>query len=676
MKHIEINCTADPRDVLSVKTNARDDLISCIFEKLKSIIPDSAPVLLSRSFNTLDAVFKIETDISTEQIEAELKALSLKYSIKDIHVSFTNVSESRVSEISNVRPQSEGSFAEAKAPAVEAAESKPEPEQNDSSYEDIQALIGMNELKAWADEIEALAKNCPSAEMLSDIIFSMSYIVSIDSGSGCTTLLKRMGALILKHTSKDTLCVKERVLTLENDQDRTIEHVLAEIDEIKNNNKLYIFALHIDRIQGYLKTEKWTEFLETCWHKNKNAIFVFIAPVLEDLVLSELHENINDVLSNKVIRIEPLSNDDYICHFEKYFSKYGIKADPDVYSLLFEKISEEKNDGRFHGINTIYKVCDEILYCKFKSNADDSRNDIITKDDVLNVLPLMSDDSLSISGYEALENLVSLEKVKAKVKEIVSSVKFSKKMDKTAATTMHMMFSGAPGTGKTEVARIIGKIFREERILSRGDFFEVTRKDLVGTYVGSTAPKTALACRNAYGSILFIDEAYMLNGGSINDYGNEAISTLIAEMENNRDKLIVIFAGYENELESLFDMNPGLRDRIPYRIQFDNYSKDELRQIFYKKIPARFSYTEDFEKCADAYFNDLPDEFLNDENFSNARFVRNIAERVISKAALRFQSQTDESADPILIESDFNLAVSDTEFNILNTKKKTRRIGF
>ena len=179
----------------------------------------------------------------------------------------------------------------------------------------------------------------------------------------------------------------------------------------------------------------------------------------------------------------------------------------------------------------------------------------------------------------------------------------------------------------------------------------------------------------AYGSVLFIDEAYALAGGSDKDYGTEAISTLIAEMENNRSRLGVIFAGYEKELEKLFALNPGLRDRIPYHLNFPNYSREELKDIFFSMIPKAFSYGEDFKARAEEYFRDLSDDIINNEHFSNARFVRNIVERVLSKATLRLSGLEGEEAKCLAV-SDFDLAISDAEFKDLSKKKYHTTIGF
>lgn len=683
MKHIEITCIADPRDVLSVKTEAKVDLIESVYKRISEKVGEGKAFIINKAFNSLNAVLVTDKNISFEEIENIIISVSKEYSTKDFRVSIEEASETRIREIKEKLPEMPADITKSavKEPVDKPTESRiQEEKKNDgdeeeiSPYDNILSLVGMDELKIWADEVENFAKICPSENVLQKILMSMSYLVSIDQGSGCTTLLNCMGKLLLKYLPKEKLVLREYSLIADG-ENKNLNNVQGEIREIKDNEKLYIFALHMDKIQSILNTDRWTEFLETCWDRNNSAIFIFIVPVLENIVLSSIHDNINDLLSNKVIRIQPMTNDDYICFFEKFFSQYNVKVDSSAHGLFLDKIAEEKNDGKFHGINTVNKVCEEILYYKFRNTSNIDAGLCIVKEDIAAVLAKGIDET-DESGYERLENLVSLDNVKKKVKEIVASVKMNKKINSGASQSMHMMFGGAPGTGKTEVARIIGKIFREENLLSKGGFYEVTRKDLVGQYVGHTAPKTAAVCRDAYGSVLFIDEAYMLDGGSDNDYGKEAISTLIAEMENNRDKLIVIFAGYTKELERLFQLNPGLRDRIPYRIQFENYSKEELIKIFYTKIPKRFTYTEEFKKSVEKYFMELPNEVFEDENFSNARFVRNVMERTLSKAALRMQSNSDNENILELVESDFELAVSDTEFRNLNEKKRSGQIGF
>ena len=279
------------------------------------------------------------------------------------------------------------------------------------------------------------------------------------------------------------------------------------------------------------------------------------------------------------------------------------------------------------------------------------------------------------NGYDQLAELIGMEEVAKRVREIVSQVKLSLSDPKLDRPCIHMRFLGAPGTGKTTVARIIGQIFREEGILRKGAFIEYSARSLCAEYVGQTAVKTASICRDSYGSVLFLDEAYSLYDNDIatNDYGKEALTTLISEMENHRDDMLVIMAGYTEDMETLMKGNAGLRSRMPYEIMFKNYSRSELFEIFMLMVRKHFSYTEEFEAEAKSYFMALSDGYLNSKEFANARFVRNLYERTWSKGALR--ASLSGLARVELIKDDFIAASSEKEFS---EKRETERakIGF
>ena len=178
-----------------------------------------------------------------------------------------------------------------------------------------------------------------------------------------------------------------------------------------------------------------------------------------------------------------------------------------------------------------------------------------------------------------MESLVGIDEIKNEIEKIVNYVKICKER-KSKMPSLHMCFTGNPGTGKTTVARIIGHKFKEEQILSRGEFVEIHGRDLVGQYVGWTAKEVQRQVRRAKGGILFIDEAYSLNSDRRGCFEDEAIATLIKEMEDNRDDLCVILAGYKNEMQELINRNPGFESRIQFYIDFPNYNSDELYEIF------------------------------------------------------------------------------------------------
>jgi SpoVK/Ycf46/Vps4 family AAA+-type ATPase len=167
---------------------------------------------------------------------------------------------------------------------------------------------------------------------------------------------------------------------------------------------------------------------------------------------------------------------------------------------------------------------------------------------------------VEISAAERLSRMIGVDKIRERLYEIIGQIEFARQNQGVNAPAMHMRFVGNPGTGKTTIARIVGQLLKERKILSRGYFFEHNGGDFLGMYVGHTAPKTLALCRDAYGSVLFIDEAYTLADANYSDggYAKEAVDTLIAQMENHREDLVVIMAGYPNEMARLMNMNPGL----------------------------------------------------------------------------------------------------------------------
>ena len=248
---------------------------------------------------------------------------------------------------------------------------------------------------------------------------------------------------------------------------------------------------------------------------------------------------------------------------------------------------------------------------------------------------------------EELDSLVGLEAVKQDLTNLINLIKVRKMREergmKQPDITLHLVFSGNPGTGKTTVARLLAKIYKALGVVSGGQLVEVDRSDLVVGYIGQTAIKTAEVIDSAIGGILFIDEAYTLTAGKDEkDFGKEALDTLLKRMEDNRDDLIVIVAGYTDLMEEFIDSNPGLRSRFNKNIFFKDYTGDELYKIF-ESMCKKQEYTPD--KKAAAYIRNYLDTRAraHEENFANAREVRNYLERCIERQASRIVTKKDVS---------------------------------
>jgi SpoVK/Ycf46/Vps4 family AAA+-type ATPase len=241
-----------------------------------------------------------------------------------------------------------------------------------------------------------------------------------------------------------------------------------------------------------------------------------------------------------------------------------------------------------------------------------------------------------------LNELTGLQSVKEEITTFVNFLNIQQQRQekglKSSQLSYHCVFTGNPGTGKTTVARIVADIYKNLGILTKGHLVETDRSGLVAEYVGQTAAKTNQIIDSALDGVLFIDEAYSLISKSENDYGKEAIATLLKRMEDNRDRLVVILAGYSAEMRAFIDSNPGLQSRFNRYIEFPDYSAEELYQIFEKNAKkSDYTISKDAEIPLKKY---LAHKVANkDQNFGNARFVRNLFEKTIERQANRLSKE-------------------------------------
>lgn len=575
------------------------------------------------------------------------------------------------------------------------------------------SLIGWDEFKKLCREIASVAPQIRSHN--TQISFQhQNYLFSVNDGAGLTTMLNTfvdfITALELFPFCTENPVQEVRLGVRTEDGFTSPFDAITALGKLENRNRLVCFDIRAftERSRlGDLKT-----FLRQLLPFESDYIFAFRVSYIEPNALKSLGDTISDILYLRTISVPPYTNEQLKQGAILALGEYSYAVDEAAWDVFFSRIAEEKSDGRFYGMQSVRKIVCEMLWLKHLADAKAAEatdeagapedtaapaetpaetpaeapsetpaeapaeasaadSNVISKEDIL---PLSSTyQEHKRSGFDELAELIGMESITERIREIVSQVKYALKDKSVDRPTLHMRFTGAPGTGKTTVARILGRIFAENGILRNGYFFEYMSRDLCGEYVGQTAPKTAAICRDAYGSVLFLDEAYALYSGESNsDYGKEALATLISEMENHRDDMVVIMAGYRDDMDKLMAGNAGLRSRMPYQIDFPSYSKEQLTEIFMLMVRKHFAYAPDLEQTAANFFQSLDQHYIDSHDFANARFVRNLYERTWSKAAIRSQL---DSLDSIKITSDdFRQAASEGEFSEKLNAKHT--LGF
>jgi SpoVK/Ycf46/Vps4 family AAA+-type ATPase len=337
----------------------------------------------------------------------------------------------------------------------------------------------------------------------------------------------------------------------------------------------------------------------------------------------------------------------------------------------------KRKDPNFANAREMRNILDQVILCQNlrcmgtedKELAIADVNSYI-KDAKLN-LPTAGEGCVKkiLTAEEELEQLVGLSSIKRMIKKIKA---YAKRNKDDESFNLHMCFYGNPGTGKTEVARILSRILYEAGILPEAKLTETDLHGLIGRYVGETAPKTIAKIKDAMGGVLFIDEAYSLTStmnsdGSAAGYGEEAIAALIKEMEDHRGQFCVILAGYEKEMKDMLNTNPGLESRIQFTLDFPDYTREELQeiaQLFLRK--KKYEIVDD----ALSLVLDIAEYFRKKPNFANARTIRNILDQVIMNQNLRTEDMEDET---LIIKDDVQDYLTDEKIDL---EKGQKKIGF
>ena len=453
-------------------------------------------------------------------------------------------------------------------------------------------------------------------------------------------LLHKVVDYMKKYNSKEETRYLNFHLLIQSDNKETINKV-EEIIKGAITKYNYLDSVKTSEVSFYdLKDIDTTKSIFT---DNKIIIFKDIKGI--DLKDNEFQEKFSHLLeenlTNKNIIILEGNKEEIDYFFElnngmrdKYFPFIIEGINPDIQDIYNEVLSIVNENNKFDEEFTV-KILDYITETYPKSEYDyPTYRDTLCRELLFNKeIPKIETEKTIDEIFAELNELVGLEKVKKTLHELVDYMQLRKKSEDLDLknVNLHMVFLGNPGTGKTTVARIIVGILYNLGYIKQNKLIEVSSKDLVAEYVGQTAPKTMAVVDRALGGILFVDEAYALASvGNQNSYNDEAIATLIKAMEDYRDNLVVIFAGYTKEMQAFLDSNSGIVSRIGYTLEFDDYTEDELVKIFEGMMKKAGFIVKDE---AIVKLREIIKEHKDDKNFGNARFVRNVYEKSIVKHA-------------------------------------------
>ena len=369
----------------------------------------------------------------------------------------------------------------------------------------------------------------------------------------------------------------------------------------------------------------------------------------------------DNVVLNKIFLVEGTKQEiDYFFEFDEelrgtsfpFVLEEEVFGVQDVYQEVLGNVDKDnKLDDKFK-----LEILDYITETYEKREVDyPTYRDSLCRELLLNgKVPILKEKKSIDEIFADLNELVGLDKVKKTLHELVDYMTLREKSKdlKLNSVNLHMVFLGNPGTGKTTVARLIVDILYNLGYIKQNKLIEVSVKDLVAEYVGQTAPKVMGVVERAMGGILFVDEAYALaSKGNQSTYNDEAIATLIKAMEDYRDNLVVIFAGYTKEMQDFLDSNSGIVSRIGYTFEFDDYTEDELVKIF-EGMMKKAGFV--VEEAAYTKLRKIIQENKDMENFGNARFVRNIYEKSIVKHAANTKDRKQKKILQTITEADIS----------------------
>ncbi|WP_336774717.1 AAA family ATPase [Paenibacillus sp. MMO-58] len=525
---------------------------------------------------------------------------------------------------------------------------------------ELAAIVGMEKVKAFIRALEkqlVVDRRRKEAGIHVDTGQTINMIFSGNPGTGKTTMARLLARMLqsMGYLKKGHLVEVDR-------SDLVAEYV----GQTANKTKIVVesalggvlfideaYALAQDGVQGGGFGKEAIDTLVRLIELHKDNLVVILAGYTEDM---QDFVRVNPGISSRFplqIEFPDYTADEMERIASIMIKSRGFVMDPNVSQLLRHYYDRKQIPGKKDGGNG--RLVRNTLEAAIRQQAErlaehpeiasDKLNELLAED--FGILVETNPAGNSTNALSTLDEVVGLASVKEFVRSLSAQIEVAKRrqelgLQKAAAQTLHMIFKGNPGTGKTTIARILARRLRELGVIKSDTLIETDRSGLVAGYVGQTALKTKEVIESALGGVLFVDEAYALAEGD--QFGKEAIDTLVKAMDDYRDRLLVILAGYDQDMERFLDQNAGLRSRFPNIITFPDYSLDELVQISQNMVRSQ-GYV--MQEEAESKLRDILEEYQGNQSAGNGRLVRNLVEKSIRNHALRLSTKVDATAEEL-----------------------------
>ena len=538
---------------------------------------------------------------------------------------------------------------------------------------DLDELIGLTDVKASVEELLHFLeykKKLEDEDSEASNSLNLNMLFKGNSGTGKTTVAKLMAELfytlgfikenkVIEVTSKDLIAVH-----LGETAPKTQAVIDSALDGVLFIDEAYTIAMSKGTSNYSAECIATLAKAMEIYHDRLIVIFAGYTKEMNEFI------NTNQGLMSRIgyeLEFPDFSKTELWTIFENQAKKQKFKLEDGVKEKI-EKIINRNRVGRnFGNARFVNNLFDRLVIIHASNFTDESDLKAITNKDVDTYEMTKKDKARTVDEIlEELNSLIGLAKVKDTIGGFISVIELNKKLNRIPDFNMHMIFKGNAGTGKTTVARLLAEVYYNLGYIKRNKLVEVQSQDLIGEFLGQTGPKTQAVIESALDGVLFIDEAYsiMEHNGTNASYSAECVATLLKAMEDYQGRLIIIFAGYTEEMRKFRDLNPGLKSRVGYEIDFEDYSVDELLEIFEKKVHDRkFKVDKEAKEIVRKIFEDAKQV----ENFGNGRFVENTVQRVIIEHAKNTRKVDDEER---------LLTFTKEDIPEIKAEESKKRIGF